>query len=70
MARLPYVEMDGAPPEVREIYEKVLKGKVGSVQSCWRTARRCWENSSRSTGAWESRWIAAFTRPCISGSPR
>jgi len=32
MARLPYVEMDGAPPEVREIYEKVLKGNVGSVQ--------------------------------------
>jgi uncharacterized peroxidase-related enzyme len=32
MARLPYVEMDGAPPEVREIYETVLKGKVGSVQ--------------------------------------
>ena len=32
MARLPYVEMDGAPPEVREIYENVLKGKVGSVQ--------------------------------------
>jgi len=32
MARIPYVEMDGAPPEVREIYEKVLKGSVGSVQ--------------------------------------
>jgi len=32
MARLPYVEMDGAPPEVREIYEKVMRGKVGSVQ--------------------------------------
>ena len=32
MARLSYVEMDKASPEVREIYEKVLKGSVGSVQ--------------------------------------
>ena len=27
MARLSYVEMDKASPEVREVYEKVLKGK-------------------------------------------
>ena len=32
MARLPYVEMPNAPPEVREIYEKMLGGKPGSVQ--------------------------------------
>jgi alkylhydroperoxidase family enzyme len=32
MARLPYVEMENAPPEVREIYEKMLGGKPGSVQ--------------------------------------
>ena len=32
MARLPYVEMDQAPPEVREIYEKMLGGKPGSIQ--------------------------------------
>jgi alkylhydroperoxidase family enzyme len=32
MARLPYVEMNDAPAEVREIYEKMLKGNVGSVQ--------------------------------------
>ena len=32
MARLSYVEMEQASPEVREVYEKVLKGKVGSVQ--------------------------------------
>lgn len=32
MARLSYVEMDQAPPEVREIYEKMLGGKPGSVQ--------------------------------------
>jgi alkylhydroperoxidase family enzyme len=31
MARLPYIEMDGAPPEVREIYEKVLGGNPPSV---------------------------------------
>jgi uncharacterized peroxidase-related enzyme len=27
MARLSYVEMEQAPPEVREVYEKTLKGK-------------------------------------------
>ena len=32
MARLSYVEMEQASPEVREIYEKVLGGKPGSVQ--------------------------------------
>ena len=32
MARVSYVEMDQASPEVREIYEKTLKGKPGSVQ--------------------------------------
>ena len=32
MARLSYVEMQNAPPEVREIYEKMLGGKPGSVQ--------------------------------------
>lgn len=32
MARLPYVEMKDAPPEVRDIYETMLKGNVGSVQ--------------------------------------
>ncbi len=32
MARLSYVEMGQASPEVREVYEKALKGKPGSVQ--------------------------------------
>ncbi|HUI85015.1 MAG TPA: carboxymuconolactone decarboxylase family protein [Candidatus Binatia bacterium] len=32
MARLSYVEMEQASPEVREIYEKTLGGKPGSVQ--------------------------------------
>ncbi len=32
MARIPYVEMDKASPEVREIYEKMLGGNPGSVQ--------------------------------------
>lgn len=32
MARLPYIEMNDAPPEVREIYETALRGKPGSVQ--------------------------------------
>ena len=32
MARLSYVEMAQASPEVREVYEKALKGKPGSVQ--------------------------------------
>lgn len=31
MARISYVEMEGASPEVREIYEKSLGGKPGSV---------------------------------------
>jgi len=31
MARLSYVEMENAPPEVREIYEKMLGGQPGSV---------------------------------------
>jgi uncharacterized peroxidase-related enzyme len=32
MARLSYVELEQASPEVREVYEKALKGKPGSVQ--------------------------------------
>ena len=32
MARLSYVEMENASLEVREIYEKMLGGKAGSVQ--------------------------------------
>jgi len=32
MARLSYVEMEQASPEVREIYDKALGGKPGSVQ--------------------------------------
>lgn len=31
MARVSYVEPDAAPPEVREIYEKTLRGKPDSV---------------------------------------
>lgn len=31
MARVSYVEPNAAPPEVREIYEKSLGGKPGSV---------------------------------------
>ena len=31
MARLSYVELDKATPEVREVYEKMLGGKPGSV---------------------------------------
>jgi uncharacterized peroxidase-related enzyme len=31
MARVSYVEMDKASPEVREVYEKTLKGKPGSI---------------------------------------
>lgn len=32
MARVSYVEMDQASPEVREVYEKVMKGNAGSFQ--------------------------------------
>ncbi len=32
MARLPYVEEKDASPEVREIYDKLLRGQPGSVQ--------------------------------------
>ena len=32
MARVGYVEPENASPEVREIYEKTLKGKPGSIQ--------------------------------------
>ena len=32
MARISYVEMAQAPAEVREVYEKMLGGKPGSVQ--------------------------------------
>jgi alkylhydroperoxidase family enzyme len=32
MARVSYVEPQNAPPEVKEIYEKVLKGKPGNIQ--------------------------------------
>ena len=32
MARISLVEPDAAPPEVKEVYEKALKGKPGNVQ--------------------------------------
>ena len=32
MARIKLVEPEAASPEVKEIYEKVLKGKPGNVQ--------------------------------------
>ena len=32
MARISYVELQNAPPEVKEIYEKILRGKPGNVQ--------------------------------------
>jgi uncharacterized peroxidase-related enzyme len=32
MPRVPYIELETASPEVREIYEKTLRGKPGSVQ--------------------------------------
>ena len=32
MARVSYIEPDQAPPEVKEIYEQVLKGKPGNAQ--------------------------------------
>ena len=32
MARVSYVELETASPEVREIYETTLRGKPGSVQ--------------------------------------
>ncbi len=32
MARVSYVEPQNAPPEVKEIYNNVLKGKVGNIQ--------------------------------------
>lgn len=32
MARISLIEPDNAPPEVKEIYEKVLRGKPGNVQ--------------------------------------
>ena len=32
MARISYVEPQNAPPEVKEIYEKILRGKPGNVQ--------------------------------------
>ena len=31
MARVSYIEPDQASPEVREVYEKTLKGKPGSI---------------------------------------
>lgn len=30
MARVPYIELDNAPPEVREVFETTLKGNPGS----------------------------------------
>jgi uncharacterized peroxidase-related enzyme len=32
MARIPLVEPEGAPPEIKETYEKVLRGKPGNAQ--------------------------------------
>lgn len=32
VARVSYVELEGASPEVREVYQKTLRGKPDSVQ--------------------------------------
>ena len=32
MARVSYIEPQNAPPEVKEIYDKALKGKPGNIQ--------------------------------------
>ena len=32
MARVAYIEPEQAPPEVREIYDQLLKGKPGNAQ--------------------------------------
>jgi len=32
MARVSYVEPENAPPEVKEIYGKALKGRPGNIQ--------------------------------------
>ena len=41
MARLSYVEMEQASPEVREIYETALRASRAASRSCWRTGPRC-----------------------------
>jgi uncharacterized peroxidase-related enzyme len=32
MARISYVELDQAPPEVKDVYEKIFRGKPGNAQ--------------------------------------
>ena len=41
MARIGLVGPETASEEVKEIYEKTLRGKPGNAQKAWRTVPRC-----------------------------
>ena len=69
MARLPYVEMQEASPEVREIYENVLRGKPGSVQKLLAHRPEVLKTFLAFYGTVGARSTAASTRWCTSASP-
>jgi len=46
MARLSYVEMEQASPEVREVYEKAVKGKPGQFSEAGGSPAGCAEDHS------------------------
>jgi len=69
MPRVSYVEANVAPPEVREIYEKSLGGKPGSVFKLLAHRPEMLKHFSHFTEASGGRSIAASTRWFTSASP-
>ena len=60
MARISLISPESATAEVKEIYEKTLRGKPGNAQKAfWLIVRRCFEGTfSASMPAWDALWIA------------
>jgi len=69
MARVSYVEPDAATPEVREIYEKTLRGKPDNVHKILARRPEMMKNFCRFMAVWGARSNAACTKWCISAFP-
>jgi len=62
MARVSYVETQNAPPEVKEIYDKALKGKPGNLQKALAHQPRLLQTFLPFTAASGTRWAGGSTR--------
>ena len=59
MARISLIDQEAATPEVKEIYEKMLRGKPGNAQKALAHRPEMLKNFLTSTPAWADRSIAS-----------